>query len=527
MESEFHKEHTVAVFRDRPLPEPAWPVGYARLVEKYELQVPLPRKLLAISSRYRKSATDDWQLLSSRTPASDTLGSHLTLALKWEGVDLGVLAALFQVVDRDELVAFIIGKPTGAYGRRAWFLYEWLTSKRLPLDDLGKLKAVPALDPKAQYVIPGGELSARHRVTNNLPGPPEFCPLVRRTEALRAYDLEDLAQRTREVIGRTHPDIIHRAGAFLLIKDSRASFEIEGERPPASRLERWGYAIGEAGKTDLTPEELLRLQRVLLGDPRFIRLGLRTEGGFAGVRDRETLRPVPDHIDARPGDLDALVAGLVQFVNRGLEGGVDPVVVAAAAAFGLVYIHPFEDGNGRIHRWIMHHVLAAGGLTPPELVFPVSYVILRRIAEYEAVLGSYSRSLLPLIEWEETDDHNVRVLNETADFYRYFDATSHAEFLYACVEETIDVDLPREVGFLESFDRFAGEVQDIVELPQRVVDLLVHFLEQGDGKLSKRARTKEFGPLTDAEVQEVEALYAKEFGGAPPGDPGTGATLGR
>ncbi len=38
--------------------------------------------------------------------------------------------------------------------------------------------------------------------------------------------------------------------------------------------------------------------------------------------------------------------------------------------------------------------------------------------------------------------------------------------------------------------------QNIVELPQRVVDLLVHFLEQGDGKLSKRARMKEFGPLT-------------------------------
>ncbi len=103
MESEFLKEHAVAVFRGRSLPELAWPVGYARLVEKYELPVPLPRRLLAISSHYRKSATDDWQLLSSKTPASDTLASHLSLALKWEGVDLGVLAALSKVVDRDVL----------------------------------------------------------------------------------------------------------------------------------------------------------------------------------------------------------------------------------------------------------------------------------------------------------------------------------------------------------------------------------------------------------------------------------------
>ena len=76
-----------------------------------------------------------------------------------------------------------------------------------------------------------------------------------------------------------------------------------------------------------------------------------------------------------------LVAGLVHFVNRALTGGIDPIVVAAAAAFGLVYIHPFEDGNGRIHRWLVHHVLAAGGLTPRELVFPVSHVIQRRISD--------------------------------------------------------------------------------------------------------------------------------------------------
>ena len=108
----------------------------------------------------------------------------------------------------------------------------------------------------------------------------------------------------------------------------------------------------------------------------------------------------------------------------------------------------------------------------------------------------------------------MRVLNETADFYSYFDATPHAAFLYACVQETIDVDLPREVGFLESFDRFASEVQDIVELPRRVVDLLVRFLEQGDGKLPGRALKKEFSALTEAEVEEVETLYKKTLMGS-------------
>ncbi len=36
----------------------------------------------------------------------------------------------------------------------------------------------------------------------------------------------------------------------------------------------------------------------------------------------------------------------------------------------------------------------------------------------------------------------IRRLNDTGDFYRYFDATAHAEFLYACVRKTIEEDLP-------------------------------------------------------------------------------------
>jgi Fic family protein len=39
--------------------------------------------------------------------------------------------------------------------------------------------------------------------------------------------------------------------------------------------------------------------------------------------------------------------------------------MAAATAFGFVYVHPFQDGNGRIHRCLVHHVLAERKFTPP------------------------------------------------------------------------------------------------------------------------------------------------------------------
>jgi hypothetical protein len=37
----------------------------------------------------------------------------------------------------------------------------------------------------------------------------------------------------------------------------------------------------------------------------------------------------------------------------------------------------------------------------------------------------------------------------TSDYYRYFDTTLLAEFLYECVERTIDKIIPEEVGYLK------------------------------------------------------------------------------
>lgn len=499
-------------FRGRPLPEPGTPVGYAALVDEFDLSIPLPPRLTAIAERHHPDSTAEWQMLTPRHAPDDSLQGQVEFALKWEGVSLSVLAAMFDEVPDREISQIVREKPTGAYSRRLWFLYEWLTERKLDLPDAGKVKAVPVLDPDLQFGREDAPLSRRHRVRNNLPGTRTFCPLVRRTPALDDYRKMALDQQAKEVIGRTHPDIVRRAAAFLLLEDSKASFQIEGERPTQDRARRWGQAIEQAGSRRLTVDELLRLQELVIGDDRFVTLGLRREGGWVGERDRRTRAPIPEHISARPEDLPELLKGLVDYEDRVAEGDMDPVVAAAAVSFGFVYIHPFEDGNGRIHRWLIHHVLARAGYNPPGLIFPVSASILRNLEEYRRVLESYSKRLLPFIEWQPTDRGNVEVLNETAEFYRFFDATPHAEFLYRCVEETVIKDLPAEVEYLKGYDEFSRRVQEeVADMPDRLVELLTRFLGRNDGSLSKRARTKEFKELSAEEVQRVEELYAECF----------------
>jgi Fic/DOC family len=500
----------VTTFHERRLPETATPAGYAALIDAYRLPVPLPRTLSAIGQRHRIAEQADWRILTPRHEPPATLEGHLTFALKYEGLDLAVLKRLFLAVGPADIEALVRDTPTGSYARRIWFLYEWLTGRQLDLPSAEQGTYVPAVDPEQQYAT-GGENSPRHHVRNNMPGTPEFCPLVFRTQTLDDFIAMNLAERARAIVSSVPRDLLARTAAFLLLKDSKSSYVIEGERPPQDRIQRWGRAIGEAGKTPLDVDELLRLQRIVIGDERFVRLGLRQGGGFVGEHDRHNRVPIPDHISARPDDLPSLVDGMIAF-DRSVEDKLDPLVAAAVLAFGFVYIHPFEDGNGRIHRYLIHHVLARRGFNPPGIHFPVSAAFLGRIAEYREALESYSRGLLPLIEWEATQDGNVRVLNDTADFYRFFDATPHAEFLYACVRQTIEQDLPDETRFLERFDHFRAEVEAIVDMPDRTLDNLLGFLRQNGGRLSKRARENEFAPLTPEEVRRIEDLYAATFG---------------
>jgi hypothetical protein len=493
-----------------PPPHDATPAGYAVLLAAFRLEVPAPDEMLAISDKHTLRREGRWRVLTPRYRPAQTIAAHVEFALRHEGVDLGILNALFQVAPRTFIEHWVRSEPTGQYARRTWFLYEWLTGSRLNLPNAPKAPYVGVLDAKRQFAVQG-ETVTRYRIRNNLPGPPEFCPLIRRSQHLSSALAQNLADEARQVVQGTPRDLMARAAAFLLLQDSQASFAIEGERPPPDRIQRWARAIGEAGRRPLSADELLRMQRIVIGDARFTRLGWRTEGGFVGARERETNAPLPDHVSARPDDLAALIQGLISYADRSERHGLDPVVAAAAVAFGFVFIHPFEDGNGRIHRWLVHHMLGRLGFNPSGVIFPVSVVFLERIDRYREVLEHYSRPRLTLTQWETTPSLNVRVLNQTRDFFRFFDATRQAEFLTDGVVETVRAMLPREVEYLRRYDQTKRRIAAFLELPDATFDLMMGFLRQNGGRFSRRARTGEFARLTDEEAASVEDIYQDQL----------------
>lgn len=509
-----HFSQEVTIFHERILPEKGVLAGYAFLLRFIEEQIgkllPLPRQLAMITEKHQRYNTSEWQVFTKRHKPKNDVLNHVVFALKYEGIDLLILKTTFQLLEKNTIEEAVMEMPTSQYFRKIWFLYEWLFNIKLNIPDLKKGTYVDVLNPELQYAGPVTN-SGRHRVKNNLPGTPEFCPLIRKTEKLENFINSRLDEAIHKGLNDRDKDIIRRTAAFLLLKDSKASFAIEGEIPPNMRARNWGKAIGLAGKKALTLAEIERLQHIVIGSKKLKRMGFRTEEGFIGEHDRETFKPLPDHISAKADDLDSLMNGWLKTNNLLQNSRYDPVLTAAIIAFGFVFIHPLSDGNGRIHRYLIHHVLTWMGFVKREIIFPVSAAILNRISDYQEVLEDFSLPRIDLIEWESTPDHNIRILNETADLYRYFDLTTQAEFLYECVEETINKIIPAEIDYLEKYDRLTNAINAFINLPNSKVDLLIKFLDQNNGRISTRKRQKFFDELSDDEILIVEEQYAEFF----------------
>lgn len=510
--------------------------GYIWLTEAYQLPVVALDRHCAVDTSVRGRSEKDLgqqtlSLFEGRYRPEDTLAGHLQFALRYEGINLQVLSLLFEQCEPGALCEWLSDSPTSAYARRVAFFYEWLTGKALPIDDPvpAKTRYVDAVDNDQQFGSGVIKRNTRFRVIDNLPGTPAFCPLVRKSEYLASMVAKDLKQKTRETLQQYDQNLLRRAAAFLYLKETQSSFEVERERPSADRAQRFADLLKQTD-TGLSLDEnrFVELQNAII-DPRFHEFTWRQEQNWVG-RDLGYRQQI-DFVPPRPEDVPSLMAGLqetaakarllnfVQNVGKkaadpatheAMRHKCDPVVYAAIVAFGFVFIHPFMDGNGRIHRYLIHDVLANAGFTPRGIVLPVSAVILANLDEYIAVLEAFSHPVREHTQYAP-DSPEIPARGNDAVYFRYFDATEQAEFLYKALERTVEVDLQKEIDFLLGFDRARNKLNPFLDWPSHSLELFIRVVHQNDGQLSKGKRKSHFHWMTDAEVQAAEVLVNEAF----------------
>ena len=167
-------------------------------------------------------------------------------------------------------------------------------------------------------------------------------------------------------------------------------------------------------------------------------------------------------------------------------------------------IHPFDDGNGRTHRFLLHHVLARKGFTPSKIIFPVSAVLLKNLDIYDRMLESFSARLMPLLKYSIDDYGEIIVQNKSDDLYRFIDMTPIVEEFQKIVLTTIQTEWKAELNYLQNYDKIRSAMRNIVDMPDKKANQFIMFVQQNNGKLPI-SRRKMFIELTDAEITRLES----------------------
>src|ERR1700688_1532191 len=486
----------------------AFPVGYARFIATLGLDVVPLAQVAQIDGRTRNRATK-WEgqieVLSfkSEYASEEGFSGDLQFALRYEGVNLQVLDALFERCGAGPLEEWLARSPTSAYARRAGFLFEWLTQTSLNVPPLSKkTNWLPVLEENLQFGLgETQERSPKFRIRNNLPGTRDFCPLVRKSAAIREHLGRDLKARMGEILAKYPSDLLRRAAQYLYLKETRSTYEVERERPSAIRTQRFLDLLKTAPAGEpLTQESFVRAQNSIL-EPRFHEFAYRSTQNWIGGHSR--YRDTVDFVPARPEDVVGLMQGLCAMSARGRAAAVagadvDPVVHAAVLAFGFVFIHPFIDGNGRLHRYLIHEELSTLGFTPKGTVLPVSAFILSNLDLYSAVLDEFSKPLIARTDFTPPPPVVAATGNDPR-FFRFFDATAQALFLYRALERTVEHDLEGEIYYLVSVERARARLRDEIDWPAQSLDLFINLVHQNNGTLSKTKRDRHFSWLTEEE----------------------------
>ncbi|NCB00881.1 MAG: Fic family protein [Spirochaetia bacterium] len=490
------------------------PAGYAYVLETLHLKG-MPhwhRSYVSLLKTQNKRIQDGIivQTYSSQYWPGEGLVSHLEFALKYDGVSLSLLAHIFNHMNQKELSDYLMSKPTGKYARRLWFFYEFLTDNRLPVDDVKIGNYVDALEGKDYYTISLGEKSSRHRVVNNLLGPNSFCPIIRKTEELSQLDVEDFTARCEAIVASYSRELIRSAQNYFYNKETKSSFSIEHINPNASRTRDFISLLELAGKEDfIEKRKLINLQNRIV-DERFKDDEYRNSQNYVG-QSVSYQNEIIHFISPKPEDISSLMSGLITSHQMMMNAHISPVVHAAVISYGFVFLHPFEDGNGRIHRFLIHNILNLHHMVPSNLMFPISAVMLKNPHNYDDSLEAFSRPLLTHIDYILDETGRLQIKNETSLWYKYIDMTYQSEVLYWFVNKTIDEELVEELNFLASYETTKKAIQAIIDMPDRLIDLFIKLSLQNKGILSTNERSAYFDFLTDDELAKMEKAVREGY----------------
>lgn len=492
------------------------PLGYTYLMQHFEIGLPQ----LGIELYQGTGKEDTTQrlgeirqkLLAASKRYPTTPSEHIELAIKYQGIRLPYLAMVFARIDVSELTTFIASRQTSKIRRAIWFLYEWYTGTQLDLADLKKSPYTELMDSRYYFTRQNGEKCSRTKIINNMLGNRQCCPMIRKTPAILNAQLDTIIQNAQAKLTSLNDlvqtDQLGRSIHYLYLKETKSSTEIEREDSQQNKIQRFFQIVKSAGTIPLSKSRLLNIQNQIVplnkGDQDYRRddiwVGEHVQAFGGAYENFHYIAPKHQHVNA-------LMEGLLTMHDSLRQDPQIPALVhAAAVSFMFVYIHPFSDGNGRTHRYLIHDIIKDRQKNQ-SFVVPVSAAILKNMDKYDAVLEEVSKPIMALLNYRYDEEAgNITIENDINYLYQFPDLTHHALFLKDMLSIAIDQELIEEILYILTFDQIKTQLNQAVDLSDKDLSNYVNWLMQNNGNFAVNKRKQVAKYHSDEQIQQMQLI---------------------
>lgn len=509
--------------------------GFSALEEKFQVGCIQPLTSTCVIGKARKTVENEFFRVETFIPSyapENTIRGHFEFGLKYDDLNFEWLSRFFAYGNPKWIVDWLKDQPSSIYARKTAFLYEWFC-KELP-DDAKTTATIyeDALDSKKYLTSTSPIRNKRWKITDNFPGTRYFCPLVRLNSKLKESLDFDITEDLNDLDEKFGADLLMRSAAWLTFNESRASFLIEKEQDKKDDIRRFASAMTiYCGKIDdpLSDQSLVTLQNEILGK-RSLRTGIRKSPVFVGSAAHHDVTVV-HYIAPSSDQIKNLMDGLRNFESKTrylkddqiLSKSAHAIVRASSISFSFVYIHPFSDGNGRVHRLLVNDTLLRDGVVPQGVILPISSTIVRsstRRGGYQNVLDSLSKRFMHHYNTEYnfaktvvcedgvTTDFKFNCYDDALPFWRYQDLTSHCAYMAEVIKTTVRENMTNEAQFLALHDEAKKRLKQVFEMPDIDADAIVRSLRENKYAITNTLKHKYPTIFADKDItnEVVEAI---------------------
>jgi hypothetical protein len=492
-------------------------IGYEFLLSKIDIPMLPLQQPARIKPVTRVECMPDMLAIPRHVaPGDDSILTHVLFALRYETIQISILAQALRLVPAADLLASLARQPKGGYLRRAAYFWEKANGQPLPLPtDTTGGNYLEIFDPSEYYTGQIWERSQKYRVVFNGIGPYEFCPVVKRDAHLEQAGTEVLGRLQAWASDPKNAGLLDRVMGWAYLSETRDSYAIENEVPSPDKEQSFLQAMTHLrDKTPVSEEYLIELQNLVISNPMQAEVQFRTTQNWLqrGGRGAAGVRYVPPD----PDSMLTLMDGFMRMANA--QDDVPPLIKAALVSFGLVFIHPFMDGNGRISRLLAHHTLHLKGVLPDvngsPTILPLSVAMKKNEKGYLATLEAFSLPARKL--WNVThvgDSDFVFDFKSSPLIYAHWSGQKAAEFVTACASEALAQALIDEAVYLQGYDQAFEEIDRSFDLPNKTINLLIQWIHQNSGRMPERRKSaQELILLQPGQLDAIEAIVGKAMG---------------